>query len=107
MTGNHTVETQGMRLLRQLFQHGKRVFTMQDAIFAAKLEKIPLNQLRKIVSNLTLQKKLLRLRRGLYVGVGLLPEQTHSFVISSFLVQPSAISHWSALSHHGLTEPLS
>lgn len=107
MADSNVTETQGMRLLRQLFLRGKRIFTMQDAIFAAKLEKIPLNQLRKIVSNLTLQKKLLRLRRGLYVGIGLLPEQTHPFVISSFLVQPSAISHWSALVHHGLTEQLS
>lgn len=100
-------ESQGTRLLRQLFLCGKRVFTMQDAILAAKLEKIPLNQLRKILSNLSSQKKILRLHRGLYVGIGLLPEQTHPFVISSFLVQPSAISHGSALVHHGLTEQLS
>lgn len=106
MVDNHTTESQGIRLLRQLFLRGKRIFTMKDAVFAAKLEKIPLNQLRKIVSNLCLQKKLLRLRRGLYVGIGLLPEQTHPFVISSFLVQPSAISHWSALVHHDLTEQL-
>lgn len=101
------VESQGTRLLRQLFLRGKRIFTMQDAILAAKLEKIPLNQLRKILSNLSLQKKLLRLRRGLYVGIGLLPEPTHPFVVSSFLIQPSAISHGSALVHHGLTEQLS
>lgn len=103
------VESQGMRLLRQLFLRGKRIFNMQDVAAAAILEKIPHNQLRKILSNLAKHKRVLRLRRGLYVSIGLLPEQTniHPFVISAYLIQPSAISHWSALQHHGLTEQIS
>jgi predicted transcriptional regulator of viral defense system len=50
-----------------------------------------------------------RLRRGLYVSIGLLPEQTktHPFVISAYLIHTSAISHWSALQHHALTEQIS
>ncbi|MBV9575703.1 MAG: hypothetical protein JO149_03685 [Gammaproteobacteria bacterium] len=101
-------ESQGTRLLRQLFLRGKRIFNMQDAIAAATLEKIPHNQLRKILSNLGKHKRVLRLRRGLYVSVGWLSEQTntHPFVISVYLIQPSAISHWSALQHHGLTEQI-
>lgn len=102
------VESQGIRLLRQLFLRGKRIFNMRDAEVAATLEKIPHNQLRKILSNLAKHGQLLRLRRGLYVSIGLLPEQTntHPFVISAYLIQPSAISHWSALQHHGLTEQI-
>lgn len=101
-------ESQGMRLLRQLFLRGKRIFNMQDVTAAATQEKIPHNQLRKILSNLAKHGRLVRLRRGLYVSVGLLPEQTntHPFVISAYLIQPSAISHWSALQHHGLTEQI-
>src|ERR1700722_5015385 len=102
-------ESQGFRLLHQLLQRGKRIFNMQDATEAANLEKIPRNQLKKILHNLARHKYVLRLRRGLYVSIGLLPEQTHThpFVISAFLIQPSAISHWSALQYHGLTEQIS
>src|SRR3990167_732226 len=101
-------ESQGMRLLRQLFLHGKHIFNMQDVATAATLEKIPHNQLRKILSNLAKHGRALRLRRGLYVSMGLLPEQTNipPFAISAYLIQPSAISHWSALQYHGLTEQI-
>lgn len=101
-------ESQGMRLLRQLFLRGKRIFSMEDAVSAATLENIPHSQLRKILSNLAKHGRVLRLRRGLYVSIGLLPDQinTHPFVISAYLIQPSAISHWSALQYHGLTEQI-
>jgi predicted transcriptional regulator of viral defense system len=99
-------ESQGYRLLHSLFTEGKRVFTMQDIKNSAKALGIPHLQLRKIVSNLAKQGKILRLRRGLYVGIGLFGElpAIHPFVISAYLIQPSAIGHWSALQHHGLTE---
>jgi len=102
------VESQGVRLLRQLFLHGKRIFDMKDAEMAAKLEKIPHNQLRKILSNLAKHGRISRLRRGLYTTIGMIPAEniTHPFVIATHLVQPSAISHWSALQHHGLTEQI-
>ena len=103
------VESYGIRLLQQLFLRGKRIFNMQDVVATATLEQIPVNQLRKILSNLAKQGRVLRLRRGLYVSVGwLLPQETqpHPFVISAYLIQPSAISHWSALQHHGLTEQI-
>ena len=101
-------ESQGVRLLRQLLLCGKYIFNMRDAMVAATLEKIPNKQLRKILSNLAKHKRVLRLRRGLYVSIGLLSEQTntHPFVISTYLIQPSAISHWSALQYHGLTEQM-
>lgn len=101
-------ESQGTRLLRQLIAQGKRVFNIHDATLAADALKIPRNQLKKILSNLAKHKQALRLRRGLYLALGLLPEQTmiHPFVIATHLVQPSAISHWSALQHHGLTEQI-
>ncbi len=101
-------ESQGYRLLHRLFQQGKRIFNMDNFAEAAQQEKIPNNQLKKILYNLTKHKRLLRLRRGLYVSIGLLPEQTntHPFVISAYLIQPSMISHWSALQHHGLIEQL-
>lgn len=109
MFSEKTPKSQGVRLLQQLFLRGHRIFTFDDVIEAAKIENIPLKQLRKIISNLVKQELVLRLRRGLFVSVGLLPDHIDipPFVISSYLVQPSAISHWSALQHHGLTEQVS
>jgi len=100
--------SQGVRLLNQLGAHGKYIFNMNDAKAAAQLEKIPANQLNKILSNSVKQRKALRLRRGLYVNLAALPKdaEVHPFVISGFLIQPSAISHWSALHYHGLTEQI-
>lgn len=99
-------EAQGMRVLRQLLLQGKRIFNMEDAAAAAVTENIPQAQVKKILSNLAKYGRILRLRRGLYVSIGLLPDETntHPFAISAYLIQPSAISHWSALQHHGLTE---
>ena len=105
-----THEYQGDRLLRHLaFLRGKRIFTIPDAKEAALLENIPFKQLNKILSNLTKQKQAIRLRRGVYISTGLLGPDIHAihpFVISAYLIQPSVISHWSALHHHGLTEQI-
>lgn len=101
-------QTQGMRILQQLFLRGKRIFNMAEAEAAAIRENIPHKQIKKILSNLAKYGRVLRLRRGLYVSIGLLPDQTntHPFAISAYLIQPSAISHWSALQYHGLTEQI-
>jgi predicted transcriptional regulator of viral defense system len=48
------------------------------------------------------------LRRGLYVLAYSIPgvSPVHEFEIAAALVQPAAISHWSAMHLHGLTEQL-
>ena len=108
MTSFKSHESQGFRLLRELFTHGKRIFNMDDIKTAAHTQRIPPSQISKILSNLAKHGKILRLRRGLYVSLGLGEEHAniHAFVISSYLIQPSVISHWSALQHHGLTEQI-
>lgn len=101
-------KSQGIRLIKRLLLHGKRIFGMEDAKTAAIQEKVPHDQLKKILSNLAQRGDILRLRRGLYISAGPFPDQTrpHPLVIATHLVQPSAISHWSALLHHGLTEQI-
>jgi predicted transcriptional regulator of viral defense system len=49
---------------------------------------------------------LVPLRRGLYALSSTVPGATpaHEFEVAMHLVTPAAISHWSALHHHGLTE---
>lgn len=99
-------QTQGKRLLHELFLRGKRVYTMKEIVAAGDVQKVKLKQLKKILSSLTSQEKLLRLKRGLYAIVNTIPEQTHihPFAIATQLVQPSAISHESALNYHGLLD---
>jgi predicted transcriptional regulator of viral defense system len=101
-----TNESQGMQLLREMQLQGKFIFTIEEAIIVAKEHDIPRGQLNKILSSLVKRNLLLRLRRGLYAGFGSLPGQihVHPFAIATHLIKPSAISHWSALQHHGLTE---
>ncbi|MEW6073602.1 MAG: hypothetical protein AB1726_13545 [Planctomycetota bacterium] len=49
---------------------------------------------------------IVSLRRGLYAVSSAVPGVTpaHEFEIAMALVDPAAISHWSSLHHHGLTE---
>ena len=49
---------------------------------------------------------VVRLRKGLYAVSSSTPGSTpaHEFEIAMALVEPAAISHWSALHYHGLTQ---
>ena len=104
----HLTESQGMTLLRAAIADGKYIFTTEDAIKMAKAQAISLPQLNKIISILTAKEWLFRVRRGLYIITNSLPGEfrTPPFAIATSLVQPSAISHWSAMQFHGLTEQI-
>jgi predicted transcriptional regulator of viral defense system len=99
-------ETQGVRLLQELVRDGRFIFTTEEAKAAAFRLGIPDSYLYQVLSRLVDGEWLRRLRRGLYAGTGGLPGtlHIHPFAIATRLVVPSAISHWSALSYHGLTE---
>jgi predicted transcriptional regulator of viral defense system len=101
-----TPAPQGTRLLRELFLRGKRIFNMREIYAAAAVQKIPPKQLRKILSHLSQRGWLFRVKRGLYIAVGFEPNlaNLHPFIIATHLIQPSAISHWSALQHHGFID---
>lgn len=93
-------------ILERLFREGKRIFTTDDIKPIAEQLGLTPVQLRKIISGLLKQKKITLIRRGVYIAKGQMPgdDAIHPFVISSVLVKPSVISHWSALQYHGLTE---
>jgi len=99
-------ETLGVKLLRELAGRGFFIFTTEDAKAVAADLAIPETYLPQLLSKLAASGWLLRLRRGLYAGMGKLPGEVevHPFAVATNLVSPSAISHWSALHHHGLTE---
>lgn len=100
--------SQGAELLRALFCNGDRIFTHEQAVKTAMTLNICKKDLNIVLHRLTKQNMIKRLRRGLYICIGVLGEVStiHPFVISTFLDRSSMISHWSALSHHGLTEQI-
>lgn len=49
MTIQQQAETQGVRLLNQLFLQGNHIFDIEDVIAASSIENIPLTQIYKIL----------------------------------------------------------
>jgi predicted transcriptional regulator of viral defense system len=96
----------GLRLLRQLIDEGRFIFTTDDARIVASRLGISDTSLSQVLPRLVEGGWLSRLRRGLYAGTGGLPGtlHIHPFAIATRVVTPSAISHWSAMNYHGLTE---
>lgn len=92
--------------LKALAEEGRTVFTSSEAKRIAARSGIPEGYVTNLLIIMVRNGWLTRLRRGIYArsGPALGDIQIHSFAIATHLVVPSAISHWSALHHHGLTE---
>lgn len=101
-------DTAGLRLLRELGDAGRFLFTTDEARSAALPLGISEAYLRPLLARLVDGGWLVRLRRGLYAGTGgrLGQMHLHPFVIATHLVPDAVVSHWSAMQHHGLTEQL-
>jgi predicted transcriptional regulator of viral defense system len=97
-----------LNLLQVLADQGLFIFTVGEAKTAAARIGISDNYLLQVLSHLEKAGWIIRLRRGLYAGTGSLPGgvQVHPFAVATRLVEPSAISHWSAMSYHGLTDQI-
>ena len=96
----------GLEILRILASSGLRIFTFEDAVSSAHAAGVS----EKYVSEaLTLLKKnswIESLKKGVYAftpesGLSTAP---HEFEIAQALVFPSAISHWTAMHFHHLTQ---
>ena len=99
-------QTLGVRLLRELTAEGLIVFSSADVRRVGTQLGISSDYLRVLISQLARGGWLTRLRRGMYAVTGALAGDLHihPFAVATQIVQPSAISHWSAMHHHGLTE---
>lgn len=92
------------RLIGGLLEEGLAVFDVSEARQVARQRDIPVKSIPLVLMRMSRAGWATRIRRGLYAlsSPGVPP--VHPFAIATHLVRPSAISHWSALHHHGFTE---
>lgn len=98
--------TAGVRLLDHLVDRHGLLFTSGEAVLAGAELGLSAGHVYKLLHDLARSGYLRRLAKSLYtvespLAIGAAP---HSFAIATHLVQPSAISRWSALQHWGLVE---
>lgn len=96
----------GVELVRLLASEGERIFTTDRARELSSRVGLEDSYVLEALHHLRRDGWIVPLRRGLYALASAVPGVTpvHEFEIAMALVQPAAISHWSALHHHGLTE---
>ena len=95
----------GVELIRGIAAEGDRVFSMERARELAPEVGLKESYLPEALYHLRRNGWIVSLRRGLYALSASVPGVTpaHEFEVAMALVSPAAISHWSALHHHGLT----
>lgn len=98
----------GIELVRVLAHEGYRIFTTAQAKELAPRVGLKDAYVAESLYHLKRNGWIVSLRRGLYSLSSTVPGVTaaHEFEIGTALVEPSAISHWSALHQHGLTEQI-
>jgi predicted transcriptional regulator of viral defense system len=109
MTIARTVSTTtGIELTRKLMEQGCRIFTTQQAQKTAPSVGIAKTYLNEALYHLIQSGWLTRIHKGLYALSSATPgvAPVHEFEIAMNIVSPAAISHWSALHYHGLTEQI-
>lgn len=96
----------GIGLYRLLAQEGDRIFTTERARELAPRVGLKDSYLLECLHHLQRNDWIVPIRRGLYALSSTTPgvPDAHEFEIAMSLVSPAAISHWSAMHHHGLTE---
>ena len=104
MVQSNYTQTLGVILLNKVFRTEGPIFTTSQAQEVMATQDIGPQRVNNILSQLTRAGWLARIKRGTYViQTPLLSTEIHPFALASVLMEPSAISHWSALAHHGLT----
>ena len=109
MSENHLIHTAlGVELVRKLAAEGDRIFTNDRARELAPAVGLSEGYLRQALHHLAKSGWIVRLRHGLYAISSTVPGMPpiHDFEVAMHLVHPAAISHWSALHYHGLTEQI-
>ena len=96
-------QVNGLRLLETAIRQFGPIFTI-DQVDTLAGQDTSRSQLRWTLSALIRSGRLEPLKRGTYALKNPPPGiEIHPFAVALALVQPAAISHWSALAHHGFT----
>lgn len=104
-------KTAGVRLIQSLLTTGdtpKAIFTMAEAREAGMRVDVSGDYIRGVLSMLQRSGQVQRVRRGLYVmSECCTGYRVPEVAVATRISEPSAVSHWSAMNHHGLTEQIS
>ncbi len=98
----------GIELVRQLAYEGDRIFTTGRARELAPRVGLKDSYIGEALFHLRQNDWIVPLRRGLYALSSTVPgiSDANELEVAMALVDPAAISHWSAMSYHGLTEQI-
>lgn len=96
----------GLDILRILGSDGYRIFTLKEALKASQDLNISPNSVTESLSLLKKNHWIEGIKKGVYAftpdsGVSSPP---HEFEVANALNSPSAISHWTAMHFHHLTQ---
>jgi predicted transcriptional regulator of viral defense system len=96
----------GVDLVRLLARQHNRMFTTRQARELAPRVGLKEDYLLEALHHLRRNGWIVQLRRGLYALTAEVPgvAPVHEYEIAMAVVQPAAVSHWSAMHFHGLTQ---
>ena len=96
----------GIELVRLLASEGDRIFSTERARELSPRVGLKNSYLLEALHHLNRNGWIVPLRRGLYAISSSVPGviPAHEFEIAMALTSPAAISHWSAMQYHELTE---
>jgi len=104
VTTDTYTQTKGIRQLGSIVEQVGPIFSIEEVRPLAHDQGLTPGDLRWLLSALARSGWVTRIKRGVYaIRSPLFTEELHPFALASALVEPMAISHWSALTHHGLT----
>ena len=98
----------GIELVRVLASEGERIFSTSRARELAPRVGLSNSYVVEALHHLRKNGWLVSLRRGLYAISPTVPgiAPAHEFEIAMALASPAAISHWSAMHRHGMTDQI-
>jgi predicted transcriptional regulator of viral defense system len=97
-------QSQGLKLLELAVQEFGPIFTLDQLKPIARKQRLSAAHLRVLINSLASANWIEIIKRGTYVvNSPLYSGEIPPFAIASVLLQPLAISHWSACVHHGFT----
>jgi predicted transcriptional regulator of viral defense system len=105
---NPSQPTPALVLVRRLAADGRRIFSTEQAREIAPQVGLSEGYVRQALHHLTRSGWLVRLHKGLYALSSSVPgvSPAHEFEVAMALVHPAAISHFSAMHYHELTDQI-